>query len=238
MSMFNDFLKASSVRPVLVAAAVAVMLGAVVTAEALKPRKYWADVIGDVRYENIAPRSFGDWEEVAFASKAVVDPVQAETLSLIYNETVARTYRHKPTGRFIMLSLAYGRNQSTDTQLHTPEQCYPSQGFRVDQTRGHLIKTPFGDLKSVQMQTTMGPRNEPLTYFIRVGDEVVRGSKERNLARLHMAVRGYLVDGLLVRVSEITNRADSFDLQDKFVADFLSKLNARDRGRVIGASGS
>lgn len=235
--MLSNFFKPSTVRTPLLVAAVALMLGAVVTAEVLKPSKYWADEIGTGGYESLAPHSFGDWEEAAFGSRAVVDPVQAETLALIYSETVARAYRHKPTGRLIMLSLAYGRNQSTDTQLHTPEQCYPAQGFRVDDTRAHLINTPYGGIKSVQMRTAMGPRTEPLTYFIRVGDEVVRGSRERNMARLHMATRGFLVDGLLVRVSEVTTRADSFELQDKFVADFLSALNARDRGRVIGASG-
>lgn len=232
------YFKPSTVKPGLLALAVVLMLGSVATAEALRPRKFWSVALGEPNYEKIMPHGFGDWEELPYASRAIVDPVQAETLAKIYSETFGRTYRHKPSGRIIMLSIAYGRNQSTDTQLHTPEQCYPSQGFRVDERIDHDIQTPFGPIKSIQLKTTMGPRIEPLTFFVRVGDTVARGSKERNLARLHMAVQGYLVDGMLFRVSEITPRNDSFKLQDQFVNDILQVIGPEGRQRVIGASGT
>lgn len=228
------YLKPSTVRPALLIAAIAIMWGSVVTAEVLKPRKYWADALGEPKYEKIMPHGFGDWEELPYASRAIVDPVQAETLAKIYSETFGRTYRHKPTGRIIMLSIAYGRDQSTDTSLHTPEQCYPSQGFRINETAAHDIATPFGPIKAIRLSTTMGPRVEPLTFFVRVGDGVARGSKERNLARLHMAVKGYLVDGMLFRVSEITTKPDSFELQDKFVNEILQVIGPEGRKRVIG----
>lgn len=232
------YFKSSTVKPALLVVAVAFMLGAVAAAEALKPRKYWADALGEPNYEKIMPHSFGDWEELPYASRAIVDPVQAETLAKIYSETFGRTFKHKPTGRVIMLSIAYGRDQSTDTSLHTPEQCYPSQGFRINETATHDIPTPFGKIKAIQLSTTMGPRVEPLTFFVRVGDAVARGSKERNLARLHMAAKGYLVDGMLFRVSEITTRPDSFELQDKFVSEILQVIGPEGRKRVIGNAAS
>ncbi|WP_374594282.1 exosortase C-terminal domain/associated protein EpsI [Aquabacterium sp.] len=232
MSMY---FKPATVKPVLLALAVAVMFGSVAAAEALRPRKFWSVALGEPNYEHIIPHNFGDWEELPYASRAIVDPVQAETLAKIYNETFARTFKNKNTGRILMLSIAYGRNQSTDTQLHTPEQCYPSQGFRVDERTEHEITTPYGPIKVVRLATTMGPRIEPLTFFVRVGDTVVRGSKERNLARLHMAVRGYLVDGMLYRVSEITPRNDSFDVQDQFTRDLLDAIGPEGRKLVIGS---
>jgi EpsI family protein len=215
---------------------VALMLGCVGAAEALKPRKFWADVIGEPHYESIIPRQFGDWQEVVYANKAVVNPVQEENLMRLYSETFARTFVHKPTGRAIMLSIAYGRDQSNDTQLHTPDACYPSQGFRVDKRMEEDVKTSFGDLKSVRLLTTMGSqRTEPLTYFVRVGDGVARGSRDRNIARLKMAMRGYRVDGMLFRVSEVTRNESPYGLQDAFIQDLLNNVSAETRRKIIGS---
>lgn len=215
---------------------VAVLVGAHVTAVVAKPNEYWADVIKGPTYESIAPEQFGDWVHIPDQNKGVVNPVQEEELMKLYSETVAKLYLHKPTGRAVMLSIAYGRDQSTDVQIHTPEQCYPSQGFKVKSRQDHDLETPHGLVKAVRMETTLGvQRKEPLTYFIRVGDTVVRGSKERNLSRLKMAVQGYLVDGMLFRVSEITpNSEAAFDLQDRFISDLLKVLSPEDRARIIG----
>lgn len=228
------YFKPATVKPALLALAVLLMWGAVATAEALRPNKYWAAALGEPNYEKIIPHHFGDWEELPYAARAIVDPIQAETLAKLYSETMGRTFRNKKTGRVIMLSVAYGRNQSTDTQLHTPEQCYPSQGFRVDERTEHEIDTPYGQIKAVRLLARMGMRTEPLTFFVRVGDGVARGSKERNLARLNMAVRGYLVDGMLYRVSEITDRTDSYELQDQFTRELLAAVDDDARRRLIG----
>lgn len=218
----------------------AIFGGTYATAIVAKPTALWADVIKGPSYDSIVPQTFGDWVYQPAQQARVVNPVQEEELMKLYSETVAKTYIHKPTGRAIMLSIAYGRNQSTDVQIHTPEQCYPSQGFRVDSRQNHEIKTPYGPIKAVQMQTSMGGlRKEPLTFFLRVGDQIARGSKERNLARLKMALHGYLIDGMLFRVSEISDDApSSFELQDKFVQDLLSQLSSQNRERLIGSSRS
>lgn len=222
----------------LVLAAVGLMLGSVATSEIIKPRKHWSDVTGEPHYEQIIPKQFGDWVALEKAGGAVVNPVQEQRLMELYSETLARVYVHKPTGRALMLSIAYGKDQSTDTQLHTPEQCYPSQGFRVLETLSHDLNTKHGLIPSVRLKTEMGnDRSEPVTYFVRVGDGLARGSKERNLARLRMALRGFLIDGMLFRVSEITTDASSFDLQDRFIQDLLGNVDARVRERIIGKPG-
>ena len=215
--------------------AVLIMVGSVAAAELLKPRQYWADVIGEPHYATLIPTRFGEWQELPYAQKSVVNPVQEENLMRLYSETFARTYLHRPTGRKIMLSIAYGRDQSNDTQLHTPEACYPSQGFRVEKRMEHTVDSAFGPIEAVQLITTMGPRRtEPLTFFIRVGDEVSRGSRDRNLARIKMALKGYRSDGMLFRVSEVTRLPQPFGLQDRFIQDLLGAMNPEDRRRIIG----
>ncbi len=211
------------------------MLGAVVLAEQIKPRTYWADYIGEPRYKSMVPEQFGEWMAWPHVANAVVNPVQEASLNRIYSQTYSRAFVHQPSGRVIMLSIAYGRDQSNDTQIHTPEQCYPSQGFRVNKRENTDLNTPFGLIKAVRLKTTMGAeRSEPLTFFIRVGNAVARGSKERNLERIKMATRGFLVDGTLIRVSEITRSEDAFDLQAQFLNDLLKALPANDRAYFIG----
>lgn len=230
-----SFFKPLTLKPAAVAVALAIMAGAVVLAETLRPTQYWADHTGEPDYEKIIPKQFGVWQEVPYAGSRVVNPVQEESLRRIYSQTFSRTFVHTPTGRGIMLSIAYGRDQTNDTQLHTPDQCYPSQGFRVDKRSDVNVHTDFGDLKVVRLNTTLGSdRHEPLTYFIRVGDAVARGSKERNVERIKLAMRGYLVDGTLIRVSEVTRRDDPFVLQDQFINDLLQALPAQQRGYLIG----
>ena len=55
----------------------------------------------------------------------------------------------------------------------------------------------------MRMDTVLGRRNEPVTYWIRVGDKVVRGAIEQNLARVRYGLQRKVPDGLLFRVSEI-----------------------------------
>jgi len=221
-----------------VLAAVGLMLGSVATSEFLKPRKHWSDVNGEPHYERIIPKQFGDWVVLDHGDKVVLNPVQEQRILELYSETLARAYIHKPTGRVVMLSIAYGKDQSTDTQLHTPEQCYPSQGFKVLETTNHDLNTTYGRIPSVRMQTKLGEgRPEAVTYFVRVGDGVARGSRDRNLASLRLALQGFLIDGMLFRVSEITNDTSSFELQDRFIVDLLKGVDATARARIIGKTG-
>lgn len=232
--MTAAWLKPMSIKPVLVAVALGLMGMAWSAAELLRPRDYWADHIGSPRYAQLLPLQFGDWVSLPEASAAVVNPVQAEMIDRIYSETVARGYVNRKTGRMLMLSLAYGRDQSTDTQLHTPDMCYPSQGFRVESFNKHALRTQWGNLPAVQMRTVMGQRVEPLTYLVRTGDVVTDGSLARNLARLALAIRGFKMDGLLIRVSEVTSNADALAVQEQFLNELFASLSAQDRAKFIG----
>jgi EpsI family protein len=216
--------------------AIACMWSSVLISEWVKPRQHWAEVIGEPHYATLVPSHFGDWDALEYGSRAVLNPVQEQRLLELYTETLARSYVHRPTGRVLMLSVAYGKDQSTDTQIHTPEACYPSQGFRVDRRADHDLTTTHGVIPAVRVWSSLGSqRIEPLTYFIRVGDGMARGSRDRNLARLKMALHGYLIDGMLFRVSEISADPNAHALQDQFIRDLLNHVNDEDRRRLIGA---
>jgi EpsI family protein len=140
-----------------------------------------------------------------------------------------------------MLSIAYGGNQSRNLQVHRPEVCYAALGFQLLSLR----KSSLADMPGVrpipvmQMVTAQSLRNEPVTYWIRVGDQVVRGNVELGLARLSYGLRGYIADGLLFRVSSVTSRnEEGFDLQRRFVRDLLASMTAEQRRALVGGLAS
>ena len=216
--------------------AAGIMLLALLAGKLMQPHHLWTEQIGHPVYAATLPSQFGDWKRSEIGVPAVINPVQSEMLDRIYSETVAASYIQQSTGRVLILSIAYGRNQSSDTQLHTPEMCYGAQGFKVGDSKVEHLTTPWGALSVRQVPTSMGTRSEPLTYFVRNARRVTTdGSLSRNLARMEVALRGYIGDGLLVRVSEITSRDDSFAVQAHFLTDFLGALTPAQRALYIGA---
>ena len=213
-----------------------VTLLASLLAWAATPTKQWSEHSAQVKYATLFPASFGGWRLAPEQANSVVNPQQQETLDAIYDEIVSRVYIDQASGRRVMVSLAYGSNQSRATQIHKPEVCYPAQGFSLVSMRKDLLPLQPHGLPVMRVVAKMGNRVEPLTYWIRSGDRVVRGAIEQNLARVSLGLRGYIPDGLLFRVSEITPNVDeAFDLQDRFVREYLAQLPEAARESYIGA---
>ena len=231
----------SSARPLSMQATRVRILGVLMVLASLlawgmTPTKYWSNHTATVKYATLFPASFGGWQLAPEQGNAVVNPQQQETLDAIYDEIVSLVYIERASGRRLMISLAYGNNQSRATQVHKPEVCYPAQGFDLLSMRKDTLT--LGDpqpLPVMRIVARMGRRTEPLTYWIRAGDRVVRGSIEQNMARVSLGLRGYIPDGLLFRVSEVNpDDASSFALQDRFVRDFLAQMSPVARESLIG----
>src|SRR5262249_52965046 len=126
-----------------------------------------------------------------------------EALEKIYSQTLTRTYLDS-RGRRVMLSVAYGGNQSRATQVHKPEVCYPMQGFTIASMAPAVVDAAALRIPVMRLVAVRGMRVEPITYWIAVGDVVVRGALEQNLARLKYGLTGTVPDGILVRVSTIS----------------------------------
>lgn len=214
------------------------MLVTSVLAIALKPTVKLADSTKALQLSEAIPTQFGNWTVDTRAGSAVVNPQQQALLDSIYSQTLSRTYVHA-SGRRIMLSLAYGGDQRHDTQIHKPEVCYPAQGFRLLNSQKDDLSVPGNAIPVMRLVAALGQRNEPITYWIRVGDKLVRGSVEQNLARIQLSLKGYIPDGILFRVSEISkDNAESFELQDQFIRDLLPALTPAAREFLVGSHGS
>lgn len=190
-------------------------------------------------FEQMIPNQFGDWIAEDTKGSLVVNPQQEEQLKNLYSEVLSRTYVHRLTGRKVMLSIAYSADQSHENQVHKPEVCYPAQGFQLLDTQKKLVQTSSGNIPVMRVLTRQGQRDEPVTYWIRVGNKVVRGAIEQNLARVQFGLLGNIPDGLLFRVSEINTDANaSYALQDQFINALLSSLPTANRKILIGATDS
>lgn len=203
----------------------------------LTPHVKWFDHIGQPAFENVVPQSFGDWEKIQTGNGSlIVDPEQQDALSSLYTQIVSRLYLHKPSGRQVMLSVAYGDNQTFSKQLHRPESCYSSQGFKIENLREEEMNVTSLPVSVRRMTAVIGSRIEHVTYFIRIGDKVISGPPTAlNIARMGMGLKGYISDGLLFRVSEVTDDEKSANqLNDQFINDLLKALTPAQRAIFIG----
>lgn len=201
------------------------------------PQEKWFEHIGRPQFEQVIPKNFADWTQVSEGNDTlIVDPEQQETLDDLYTQIVSRTYVQQSTGRRLMLSLAYGDNQTFSKQLHRPEACYSSQGFNIQALHAEQILANGHKIEVQRMTAKVTNRQEQVSYFIRIGDRVVIGPPiNLNLARMHMGLKGYIADGLLFRVSEISeDDKASHQLQDQFINDLLKSLSPRQQGMLLG----
>ncbi len=203
----------------------------------LTPHLTWFEHIGSPQFEEITPKQFGDWVEITEAAGSrIVDPEQQYAINNLYTQTVSRIYEQRASGRRIMLSLAYGDNQTFSKQLHRPEACYSSQGFKIENLYEDKIQAISRPIVVNRMKATIGSRLEYVTYWIRIGDGIISGpATALNIARLQMSLKGYITDGLLFRVSEVgDDEALSNALQDQFIDDFLLALTPAQQAMMVG----
>lgn len=210
------------------------MLAAAGLALALKPTEKVSNQGPEVNLETMIPKQFGDWQldETVMPVQVAAD-VQAE-LNKIYDETLSRTYVNT-RGVRVMLSMAYGGNQSDTLAVHKPEVCYPAQGFQLLEKNPGVVKTPYGPIQVTQLVARYGARTEPITYWINVGGKQVSGRLERKLQQLRFGITGKVPFGVLIRVSTISGDIQSsYSMHEAYIDDLLSAINPDQRVRVFG----
>ena len=113
--------------------------------------------------------------------------------------------------------------------------CYPAQGFTLHRNEASQLTTPYGEIPARRLATTLGPRQEPVTYWFTVGDQAVIGRTQKRLIDLRYGLTGRIPDGLLFRVSSIdADPAQAYRQQDVFVAQLLAAVSPAERKRLSG----
>lgn len=210
------------------------MLAAAGLSVAMTPTKRIADAASAANLEAMVPKTFGDWKLDELVVPLMISPDVQAKLDKIYNQTLSRTYVNGRGAR-VMLSIAYGGDQSDAMQVHKPEVCYPAQGFQILKEQAGQLSTQSGEIPVKRIVASKGERVEPITYWIRVGEKVALGAMERKLEQVRFALTGVIPDGLLFRVSSIgADEPASFALQEDFVRQLLPALSGEARLSIVG----
>ena len=212
----------------------ALLCGVSLGGVAARPSTKAGNTANAVSLEAIVPKSFGDWRELPDQATQIINPETKRVLDLLYSQLLSRTYIDR-NGYKIMLSLAYGDDQRGGLQAHRPEVCYPAQGFKLSGMQDGDLVTNFGKIDVRRISTVLGSRNEPVTYWITVGDQVVKSAFDRRIAEIRLGLTGQVPDGLLFRISSIdTDGARAFAMQTKFAADMMAGVSPAARKRLSG----
>lgn len=217
------------------ALAIAVLMGgASVLGTRMIPTRRMADRRGPFTLADAVPKGFRGWVLDPHVRGAIVNPQTEALLRRLYTETLERIYRRGP-GERIMLSIAYGADQSdVSMQMHYPEVCYPAQGFQVKKQWLDRLDLPMGRLPVRRLETRFSTLfREPVTYWTVVGDELTVDGWDKRLAEIRHGLQGEIVDGMLVRVSSVSDDpSGAFALQDQFIRDLLLSLSPAHRRRL------
>jgi exosortase B len=216
-------------------ASAVLMIGVAVAAPQMKPVPAEGPALD---LERLVPQAFGDWSiDPTIEPIAPTPDVQAK-LDRIYNQTVSRSYVNSQ-GEQMMLTLAYGGDQSDALKAHRQEVCYTAQGFEIHGLHHGDLSAAGRSVPVTRMLALRGERSEPVTYWFTMGDRVVRGRAERLQVQLAAGFQGRIPDGMLVRVSSISgDAASAFGAQQAFIASLLAAMPAADAARLVGAARS
>lgn len=215
------------------------MFAAAGMALALKPTAKLAESGEQFNLETLIPTRFGDWKIDETIATLLVTPELQKVIDETYSQTLSRTYVNS-AGKRIMLSVAYGGSHGEGMQTHRPEICYPAQGFQVvKNTQPAVLSTQYGELPIKRLVAAQGPRNEPITYWVVVGDQQTQFGLRMKLAQMRYTLTGVIPDGMLVRVSSIDrDETGAYDNQTDFVRAMLASMREAERERITGKFGS
>lgn len=215
-----------------------VLLGAALASVALaryaRPTHLVADQLSALDLEKAVPTKFGQWEIDTHVPVVLPSPDLQASLDRIYSQVLARTYRDAD-GNSLMLSLAYGRNQTDAVQIHKPEGCYGGQGFALSPVNVAKLSIGDRDFPVRRLVATKHARIEPITYWTLIGDTIAAKSWQEKVRQIEYAVNRQIPDGLLFRMSSIDgDRERAYQLHVRFAKDLIKSLPADVVQRIIG----
>jgi EpsI family protein len=229
------------INPIQAVLATVAILTTAVLAQVLAPRELMARSTAALNLELVIPQKFGEW--TLNRGVGVVTPTDPPEFvemdansSRVYAKELGRGYTD-PYGNLVMLLVAYGPVQNHRLKAHRPEFCYAANGFLVSQKTSSEVayNKSAPPLKLTRLITEKEKRFEPVSYWLRTGDEVAAGIVDQQIIRLKYGLRGIIPDGALVRVSTIGVSADaSFKLQDQFIRELLAAVSPETRKFLIG----
>lgn len=213
----------------------ALMFGASALSFVAIPEARFSETRPSFDLNTAVPERFGDWQIDRMIIPLPPSPDQQAVLDSIYDQILSRTYVNSH-GERMMLSITYGSRQNQQLRAHRQEVCYSAQGFKIGRLERITVPVDGVPVPLTRLVASQSNRIEPVTYWFTIGDTVVLSYLDRELLQLKFALSGYVPDGYLVRVSNISADADkSFKSHIAFASELMSHINQDLRQRLIGA---
>jgi len=229
------------INPLQAIAASVVILASAALAEVLKPHELMASSSTVPDLERAIPLRFGQWSfvpNVGLVTPAGTDGYVRRGLEAkIYSQEVARSYTDG-AGHVIMLLVAYGPEQDYRLKSHLPEVCYGASGFRVSakSVTELFYRNGAAPLSLSRVIATKEGRFEPISYWMRIGNDISTGVFDRQIARMKYGLQGLIPDGALFRVSTVGIPEDvSYKLQDQFIRDLIGAIAPENQRFFLGS---
>jgi EpsI family protein len=218
-------------------AAAGVVLIAAGFAHVMTPHQAMALSQDSFNLDQVIPTRFGDWTMVP-GVRAVVPAEQEALVRETYSQTVARGYVDHD-GHVVFLLVAYGPSQAGHLELHNPETCYVADGFSVSPISRKEVSYRDGaaPLLVKTLIARRAQRFEPISYWMVIGDDLATSPLSRQFLKLKYGLRGFIPDGLLIRVSTIgLDESQAYQIQDRFIRDLIAGTAPEYRKYLVGAS--
>lgn len=185
------------------------------------------DYLGSSKLEDIVPGTIGKWRFVA--NSGLVVPPEDEMSDDLYSQLLTRVYSDGENPP-VMLLIAQSAQQTGVLQVHRPEVCYPTGGFRLSPVSRHAV--PVGDamLQTNSLVAVGGGVTENIIYWTRVGDSLPLSWSQQRIDVARQNLKGIVPDAILVRVSiRLGNAEDARKLLNNFVQELLAAIPANKR---------
>lgn len=210
------------------------LVAAAAGAAALTPREQ-LNLRGPHKIADMVPLSFAGWHVTPSNAVVLPKPRKGSLADTLYGEQVSRLYlgdNRLP----VMLVIAYGDTQSDALQLHRPEVCYSAVGFQISSSSRIEVPLQHGAvLPARRLTATSNDRTEPILYWTRIGDYLPTNGTEQRLMKLRTEMRGFIADGVLVRLSTVGDPSpETFDGLQEFAAAMLAATRAEGLPALVG----
>lgn len=199
------------------------------------PTDYLADIKHRAPLNSFIEPQLADWQLDRDNQVLVTNAVLDEKLQSAYSDLLNETYRNADN-RKVMLSVAYSDNQRNGLAVHSPEACYPAQGFEILERSQFPVTLDDGSQLNVRyMKTKRGSRIEPLLYWTTAGDYLYHNNLERKQLSIQYALENIIPDGLIFRVSMIeADEEIALGYLNDFIQEFYDSLSEEERSRFFG----
>jgi EpsI family protein len=181
------------------------------------------NLLGEKQLEDVVPLTIAEWKVTPSNAVVLPDAEEGSLAARLYDQTLSRLYTSDNQAP-VMMVIAYGSTQSDQLQLHRPEVCYTAVGFEISQTAKVVVPLRgTARLPARELVASNNERVEPILYWTRVGDFLPASGNEQRLMKLRSEMRGYVADGVLVRLSTVGDPSPAkFEMLQRFAREMLN----------------